>query len=110
MPDPRRIDTPSEGYFVIRLVKGGPPVAARIAFDEATGMWQVTINGEPKRPAAEPWHAESMEKVWAYALMTTEAEYNFLLARAAHAREHDPTHPAANPDEPIDFLAMKPIF
>lgn len=108
MPDPRRVDTPSAGFFAIRLVKGGALVPAAIVQD-AEG-WHVVINGERHPPDADPWHAFGMSKVWHYGREIDEAEYRFMLARAAHAREHDPTHPTANPEQPISLADMKPIF
>ncbi len=95
---------------MIKLVKGGPPVAARIAFDDETGRWQVTINGEDKAPHTDPWQAEGMSRVWHYGRIIDEAEYTFMLARAAWARQHAPDDPSAKPDEPIDLTRIPSIF
>lgn len=108
MPDPRRVDQPRAGYFSLKLVKGGAPVAAAIV-EDADG-WHVVINGERRASAEDPWQAPDMSRVWHYSREIDEAEYRFMLARAAHAREHDPTHPTANPEAPIDFNAIKPLF
>lgn len=108
MPDPRRVDEPRPGYFMIRLVRGGPPVAAAICHD-AKG-WYVIIDGVEKRPAPEPWDAEDMSRVWHYGREVPEEEYRFRVATAEHARVHDPSHPAAKPDQAVDFLNSKPVF
>lgn len=108
MPDPRRVDQPEPGFFRIKLVKGGAPVAAAI-YHDADG-WHAEIDGK-KLPAAEdPWHAEGLARTWHYGIMVPEEEYRFMLARAAHAREHDPTHPTANPEQPINLADLPPLF
>ena len=48
----RDITTPEPGLFSLRLVKGGPPVAARIV--RSLGMLSAEINGAPA----------SVEEVW----------------------------------------------
>jgi len=108
MPDPRRVDQPEPGFFRIKLVKGGPPVAAAIVHD-ADG-WHAVIDGDRLPSAEDPWHAEGLARVWHYGLIIDEPEYRFMLARAAHARAHDPTHPTANPDQPINLADLPPLF
>lgn len=107
---PRSPEAPVPGFYSVRLVRKGPPVAARIDFKD--GMWAVSIDGKPPAhaPSEQPWTDPAMERVAMYGMPIPEAEYHYLLARAAHAREHDPTHPAANPEMPINLIDMKPIF
>lgn len=106
---PRRPDMPEPGCFAIRLVRKGPLVAARVSFQE--GCWCVEIDGrETRGPTAGPWEDPAMERVALYGRPITPEEYAFMLARAAHARQHAPGHPAAKPDEPIDFLNLPSPF
>ena len=108
MTDPRRVDEPKEGFFLIRLVRGGVPVAARIGHDERG--WFVIIDGVEKRPDADPWQAEDMSRVWHYGREIDQVEYDYTLARAAHARQHLPGHPAADPTKPVDLNDVPPLF
>jgi hypothetical protein len=113
MPHPkqalRAVDEPEEGLFLIRLVKGGPFVAARIWRD--AGIWRAEIDGQVKEPgAADPIQAAGVLKVWHYGQHTTEAEYLYRKQLGEWARAHDPDSPAANPERPIRLTAQKPIF
>ena len=107
--DQRRPDVPMTGYFRIRLVRGGPFVAASIDIT-ADGLWRVMVNGEPSAACAEPWDCPGMERVWFYGHRIDHAEHDYLVALSAHARAHDATHPLAQPGRPIDLHAMAPIY
>ena len=106
----RRIDKPAPGFFEIRLVKGGPMVAAQIQHDEATGLWSADIDGEPGAPHADPMQAEHLARVWLYGRVVTGADYRYRLALKAYALKHDPAHPAAHPREPVRVNTLSPPF
>lgn len=97
------------GYFRLRLVRGGPFVAASIDLT-ADGLWRVTVNGEASAASADPWHCPGMERVWFYGHRIDRAEHDYLLALAAHARRHDPAHPLASPGQRIDLHHIAPIY
>ena len=60
------------------------------------------VNGQRRDPYSE-W-------LWLAKEPITEAEYDFLVDDAAHARTHRPDDPKAHPGEPIDLGTMKPVF
>lgn len=116
----RRADRPDPGFYKVRLVKGGPHVAARItwapATDPVTGemldrswFWTVTINEEPvANPSTCPWLAGA-ERVF-LGERIDEAEYQFLLKVRSWAVRSAPDAPEANPRERIDLTKMRPLF
>ena len=113
MADPIDLNEPQEGYYRRRLVRGGPWVAARIWWvrgdiDQETShqmsddVLRCVVNGRRRDPYRE-W-------LWLAKEPITEAEYNFLVDDAAHARAHRPDDPKGKPDAPIDLNKMDPIF
>jgi hypothetical protein len=107
--DVRRIDQPEVGCFAIRLTKGGPEVGARISC--VSGEWSATINGVMQQPpAADPVQAGGVFRIWEWGRSIAPEEYDYLLALAAWASKHDPSHPLANPSQPIDLATAKPAF
>ena len=108
-----QIDIPEIGWFRLRLVCGGPWVAARIywsvAKDPVTGeqldrspVMLGEIMGKPISPI-ELWPRVAGHRI-------TEQEYQYLMHVKAWADAHDPTAPEATPDKRIDLNRMKPIF
>lgn len=108
-----QIDQPEAGYYRTRQVRGGPWCAVRIwhgpPVDPHTGeeldrapRWQATIDGR---------EADAMY-LWPYCggNRIDEAEYNYLMATSAYAKQHAPDHPAADPMKPIDHMHIKPPF
>jgi hypothetical protein len=83
----RPIAEPEPGYFRMRLVKGGPWVAARIWIP--FGILMGEINGGEADP----------HRIW------ESAERISVAAWLALMRD-----PPANPDQPIDLAAMPPPF
>ena len=71
----RRIDAPEPCHVAMRLVKGGPVVAARIV--RRMGMLIGEINGAPG----------DVERIWQSGERIDEARYNDLLANAPAAPE-----------------------
>jgi hypothetical protein len=113
------------GCFAVCLVRGGPRVAARIHFDQDLDIWRVTVGGEDH---ARTWASAELAEELCEALMNgrtfshplfrvalfgepiDQAEHDFLLKRAAWAREHDPESPAARPDRPINLGTLPPLY
>jgi hypothetical protein len=106
---PRRVDLPQPGLFKIRLVRGGPWVAAEIAQDEA-GRWSATIDGAAADSHPDPAQAEGVFRIWHYGSVIDASEHAFLTERARWARTHAPDSPEANPKRPISVGAMPPAF
>ncbi|MCA3246074.1 MAG: hypothetical protein ING19_21140 [Azospirillum sp.] len=110
MSAPRRIDAPQPGFWMIRLVKGGPEVPARI--------YRHTTTCEPGDPAnamerpsflvAEiAGETVELDAVWLRSgRAVDEAEYRFQIADHAHAREWRPRDAKADPHRRIDLLAV----
>lgn len=111
------------GYFETRRSSRHPWVAAHVTQD-AGGRWAVTVDGVP---SLEMYDCTSAEELYAECLMEgvnafshpllsvflfgreiTKEQYDWRLAASRHAKINDPSHPAANPDKPID-LGTVPI-
>lgn len=107
----RIVDAPEPGYFAIRMVKGGPLVAARIyASDHACPVTGVA--GErPRRLLAEIAGRDAdVDRVWLYGRPIPEAEYRYLMGVQTWAETNAPRDPAANPSDPIDLNRMESLF
>jgi len=108
---PLDADVPVAGYFLIRLVRDGPPCGLRIWFgppldpesgqplDRSPGWW-AQINGGRMRPAAWFWPECARVPI-------TRDEHDRLCALA---RTLDPRSPFYDPPRPIDPLASPPPF
>jgi hypothetical protein len=105
----RQIDAPQPGFWMIRLVKGGPEVPARI-FRHVTTHEPGAPGNAMERPsflvaeiAGEP---VDLDDVWLRSgREITQAEYQFQVADHAHAREWRPRDAKANPRHAIDLMA-----
>jgi hypothetical protein len=110
MNQPRRIDRPEPGFWMMRLVKGGPEVPAAILRVQTTHepgepsnqmdrspFLVALINGEPV-DLATVWERRGRP--------VTRAEYEFQLADGDWHRAYAPDHPKANPTKPIDTLTV----
>ena len=105
----RRIDQPEPGYFLLRLVKGGPQVAACIRHD--AGLWSAEIDGEPCGPAhADPSQADGVFRIWHAGRPTTAEEFAYRLQLRSWAVANDPSHPAAQASRPVDLRVLPPLF
>jgi hypothetical protein len=104
----RRVDMPECGYWMIRLVKGGPEVPARI-YAHATQYEPGNPDNVMERPSflvaeisGEPAEVDS---VWLRkGREITEREYNVALIDQRFARTFAPATPVANPTKRIDLL------
>lgn len=97
----RQVGEPEPGYFLIRLVRKGPQVPARITHRD--GIWQAIINGEPQREGTDPAMAQDVFRIWHGGEAITEAEY----LRAMHKARQPSALP---PREPIDLTKRAPLF
>jgi len=108
MPPPRPSDKPVAGFYLLRLVRGGPYVGASISHSEAEG-WKVNIDGESQGPSHEPWTLSFMERVAFYGRPSTEAEVSYRVGVAKWAKIYKPDHDAANPTRPLDLNKIIPF-
>jgi hypothetical protein len=122
-----RIDTPRPGFYRCRLIRGGISVAVQIYFgrpmvggellDRSPRMCAV-VDGRTDR---EDYDDEGnylgrvpldpiLDDIWTHCCgePITPGEYEFMTRRRVWAKEHDDTHPAANPRQRIDVLKLKP--
>jgi hypothetical protein len=110
MPD--FVDQPQPGCFLVRLVKGGPRVPARIfvgpPLDPETleemdrpPVLRATVAGERSHDPylVWTWKREPID----------ESEYRWRLATLEWAMQHAPDSPEANPRRPIRLATMPPI-
>jgi hypothetical protein len=102
---PRAVDKPRPGYFLMKLVKGGPlcPVAIIYEF----GVWRSEINGVIRgEPNADPMQAGDVMRVWLHWREEIDlAEYRRLLKLTA-----DPAHPSSQPTKAINLAELPPLF
>lgn len=107
MPAPSRpVWPPTPGFYLVRLVRGGPQVGASITHDE-TG-WSCQIDGVHSGPVADPVLLEDIEKIHTYGRFTTEAEVKFRLGLKRYDEIYRPNSPAANPRRAIDPATFIP--
>jgi len=108
----RIINDPQPGHWMVRLVRGGPYVPAKIerinhepgnpANKLDTGpVLLALIGGEPVDPL-EIWHRRGRA--------IGAAEYAYQLEDYLWCRAHAPDEPKANPRTPIDPLTGKLPF
>lgn len=95
----RVIDQPRAGFFLIKLVKGGPRVPARICVD--FDQFWAEINGKAVGAATEdPLTADHVMRIWHYGVEIDEQEHRRLLAREN----------APDPSTPIDLRRKPSLF
>ena len=107
----RRIERPEPGFFRLKLTRGGPWVAAiifqpcPIEFEPETFQavdrvyhLQAEIDGRPV----------DLSRIWGYGRRVSMAEYLYLKATSAWARQYAPKAPEANPRQAIDFDSLAP--
>ena len=94
-PQRPSIDCPEEGWYRLKMVRGGPwiPVkiwfAAKMGAEDQTPQWQCLVNGLE----ASVW--DTWPRVGGRGI--TEEEYGRLL-------------PSPSPDRPVDKMRTKPVF
>lgn len=120
--DARRVDQPRPGFWLTRMVKGGPLVPALIFM---TCPWvEPDINGDAHPddwcfPSDRTRQLHGMlggKRCDADAIWTrrgepcTADEYEFRLARAQWAKTWAPDQPEADPRKPITSAARRSLF
>jgi hypothetical protein len=105
-----RIDCPREGYYRLRLIRGGLWVGVRIWRD--SGHWRVEVDGRQVRVEGDHIVPLDVFEVWPWCCgqPISRREFDFLARRRDWARRHAPEHPAANPKVPIDLARLPPRF
>lgn len=93
-------EPPEPGFYIRRLVRGGPLVGCQITYDAAEGF-KVMQDGVWQGPSQDPWLLPLMHDV-AYADPATDAEVKFRVGVKRWAEIYQPDHAAANPRKPID--------
>ena len=117
---PPLVDDLQPGTYKLRLVKGGPFVAAELCYgppcDPITGeeldrswRWSVLLNGESYTPD-DPRLSDDM--VWRVAAsrMTTRADHNHMVRVARWCGGSAPGLPEANPRRSVDLGRMSSLF
>lgn len=108
-----RVDVPTAGFYVVRLVKNGPRVPVFIwhgaPMDPETGE---LLDRSPRWQALRGGKQIDIDEVWPSALKEpiTEDEYDHLMAVKAWAERYAPHSPEANPTKPIDLHRLPSIF
>ena len=101
-------DRARPGFWLCRLVRGGPlvpcaivrqatqhePDSAGNVMDRSPQLVGI-IDGEIVHPDKVPWQ---------YGTPIMPDEYRYQVARAEWSRKHAPSEPAANPRERIDMM------
>ena len=101
-PEPRPVESPREGFFLIRLVHKGPKVPAAICRD--TRGWWCLVLGEPQsEPNTDFRFAEKVLSTWQYGQEITKDEYLRLVREFARPG-------APNPRKPRDLNEIPPLF
>jgi hypothetical protein len=103
------LSPPQPGIFMLRLVRKGQRVPARIILEN--GWWRAEINGVEEGPRVEdPLASRSIVRIWESGQMVSQEVFDHALALKAWAEKNDPTHPAANPRQPVDLTKMQPVW
>lgn len=97
--NPRAVDQPRAGFFMLRLVKHGPWVPACIKVD--FGVFSAEIDGKPFGDAnTDPLKADGVMKIWHWGREVSEAEYQAALKRTVRP----------DPRKPVDLRKLPPLF
>ena len=94
-------EPPEPGFYLRRLVRGGPWVGCQIAYDPAEG-YSVMEDGIWEGPMPDLWMSERGERV-ILATKATEAEVQFRIGIKRWSEIYAPSAPAANPHKAINL-------
>jgi hypothetical protein len=112
--EPRELDKPRPGYWMLRVVKNGPLVPAAIflrPYVEETDEPDASMERHPHYEAFIGGESVPVEKVWhRKGEPITEREYLYQLSDQAWARQYAPDEPKAQSQTPINHLTVKPPF
>jgi hypothetical protein len=103
----RQSDLPTPGYYVLRLIKGGPFVGGEIRL--VGGEWSAMIDGDWEGPSANPWLLPRLVQLHHYGKFSTESEVQFRIGQRRWAMIYAPSHSAANPRRAIDLDSFIPF-
>ena len=92
------LSNPQPGYYKRKLVRSGPWVPVQIV-DMLGHLVAVVGLHPPSDDAQEQW-------LYCFGSPITQAEYDYLIARMQHARDHEPNSPLNVPSAPVDFARM----
>lgn len=92
----RRIDQPEAGFFLLKLVRGGPRVAARIWHEG--GEWWAEVAGNSYARHADPFYAPFVMRIW---------HGGDFVERDVYFQAIGQSMP---PDERIDLNDIEPLF
>lgn len=109
---PAITETPEEGFFKRRLVKGGPWVPVQIWIEAERDEAGDLLSDEVVRCTVDGLLAD-VSTHWTFAAGNpiTEAEFDYLTRVSVHAKARAPREPLANPRRKIDPLKYPlPVF
>lgn len=108
------------GLYRVRLVKGGPWVAARVTHGPTPGpdgeemdrswVWTVEVDGEPFGIPGPCAYTAGAWRVSPGGQPIEQEEYDYMVAMARYARLYDKTLPEAAPRLAVDMRKMPPSF
>ena len=75
---PRRVDDPQPGWFMLRLVRGGPEVPA--AIHREGGLWWVTIDGLRSEANTDPGWVPDLYRIWTGGREIAKSDFDGLTA------------------------------
>ena len=117
MSEARRIDRPEPGLFVMKFVKGGPEIPARIwrpccctvngGDEQVLHDWRETCDRYPHLQGEIAGKPADLWRVWGSGRRTTEPHWRYLSDVRKWAEAHAPDDPAANPGQPIDLKQVR---
>lgn len=111
---PRHASQPEPGYWLVRLVKGGPRVPAAIRIVHTTREPGEESNRMDRSPFIAAFIAGdpvSIDDVWhRRGEPITEADYNFRVADVRWAQQHASDEPQTQPRKKIDLMQAKLPF
>lgn len=100
-------DAPRPGWWMVRMVRGGPEIPAAIVVVQTTHepgdpenvmdrspMLVGYLAGEQVSPARIPWQ---------YGRQIDRAEYEHQVSLLRWAQDHEPDHPIAQPSARVDW-------
>jgi len=105
-------EEPQCGWYMRRLVKGGPHVPARIWYESETDADGELTGDEVMRCEVNNKYEDPEEQwLWLAGKPILPVEYDYLTAVRNYAVAHAPDEPLANPRRPIDWAKTElPIF
>lgn len=111
---PRAIAHPEPGFWMIRLVKDGPRVPARI-FRHTTTHEPGNPENLMERPsflcAEILGHLVRLDRVWLRSGVPIDAaEFEFQMQDFQHAAAHRPADPKAAPKKRVDLTLIPPVY